>query len=70
MPPGKVFLLIGGALFLVGLWLSWDGRPHLPLGRLPLDIRVEKEGFSFFFPLGTCLLLSGVASFLIWLFRR
>jgi hypothetical protein len=40
------------------------------LGRLPGDIRIEKENFSFFFPLGTCLLVSLLLSLLLWLFKR
>lgn len=48
---GIVFLLIGGALYLIG-------KLGLPLGRLPGDIRVEGRNFSLYFPLTTGLLLS------------
>jgi hypothetical protein len=40
------------------------------LGRLPGDIVVRREGWTFAFPIVTCLLLSLVISLLLWLFRR
>jgi hypothetical protein len=51
------------------LLLTFAGKIPL-LGKLPGDIRIERENFSFFFPLGTCLLLSLLVSLLFWLFRR
>lgn len=45
--------------------------PKLPwLGRLPGDIAIKKESFSFYFPLTTSILISVVLSLLMWLFRR
>jgi hypothetical protein len=60
-------LIIGG-LILVALGLLWPWISRL--GLLPGDIIVRREGFSFYFPLVTCLVLSVAASALIWLFRR
>jgi len=66
---GKSLIILGVFLVVAGLFLSYGGK--LPwLGRLPGDIRIEREGFSFYFPLGTCLLVSALISFLFWLFRR
>jgi hypothetical protein len=54
---GKLLLLFGGLIFLLGLALTLGGR--LPwLGRLPGDIRIEREGFSCFIPIATSILLS------------
>ncbi len=54
---GKVLLLLGGTIFLLGLVLTLGGR--LPwLGRLPGDIRIEREGFNCFIPIVTSILLS------------
>jgi len=53
-----------------GLLLLADRFPWLRLGRLPGDISVEREGFSFYAPLATSLLLSAVISLLAWLFSR
>ncbi len=53
------WLIIGGlgvAAMGGALWLM--GRAGIPLGRLPGDIRIEREGFSFYFPLTTCILVS------------
>ena len=66
-------LLLGGGLARAavgGLLLLADRFPWLRLGRLPGDISVEREGFSFYAPLATSLLLSAVISLLAWLFSR
>jgi len=45
--------------------------PRLPwLGKLPGDIFIKKENYSFYFPIGSCILISLVMSFIFWLFRR
>ena len=66
---GKSLVILGLALTAVGLLLTFADRIPL-IGRLPGDIRIERENFSFYFPLGTCLLLSLLVSLLFWLFRR
>jgi hypothetical protein len=66
---GKFFIISGLLLVGVGLFLSFGGKLNF-LGRLPGDIRIDRESFSFFFPLGTCLLISLLLSLLFWLFRR
>lgn len=68
-PIGKTLIILGVALVLCGAFLAWG--PRLPfLGRLPGDIRVEKPGGSFYFPLTTCLLLSALGSIALWLLQR
>ena len=57
------------ALFRV-IGLLWPWLSQLPLGRLPGDIVVEREGVRFYLPLTTGILLSLVVSLVIWLFRR
>jgi ABC-type phosphate transport system permease subunit len=65
----KVWLVIlGVALVLLGL--AWPWIERLGLGRLPGDFRIEREGFSFYFPLTTSIIVSLVASLIIWLLRR
>ncbi len=69
MHPGKTLIAVGLLLVLVGLILTFSGK--FPwLGRLPGDIRIERDNFSIYFPLGTSLLLSLILSVLYWLFRR
>lgn len=63
------FLIILGTVLVVA-GLAWPWLARLGLGRLPGDIHIERESFSFHFPLATSLLVSAVLSLLIWLFRR
>jgi hypothetical protein len=65
----KVWLVILGVALVV-LGLAWPWIERLGLGRLPGDFRVEREGFSFYFPLTTSIIVSLVVSLLIWLLRR
>jgi len=68
-PFGKFLVAAGIVLILAGLLLgSKHGIPLL--GRLPGDIRIERENFSFYFPLGTCVLISALISLAMWLMRR
>jgi len=69
MHPGKILIAIGLFLVFIGLFLTFGGK--FPwLGKLPGDIRIERGNFSFYFPLGTSVLLSLILSLLLWLFRR
>lgn len=66
---GRSLVILGLILLAAGLCISF--LPRLPwLGKLPGDIFVKRENFSFFFPLTTCILLSALLSLLLWLFRR
>jgi hypothetical protein len=64
----RTLILLGLALVVAGL--LWPILSRMGLGRLPGDIVIRRPGFSFYFPLVTCLLLSIVLSILAWLFRR
>lgn len=66
---GKWLVVAGAILALVGA-LLWSGIGKGWLGRLPGDIHYVRDGFSFHFPIVTCLLLSVVLTILFWLFRR
>ena len=70
MSFGRVLMMIGGALLALGALLWLGGRLNLPLGRLPGDIRVGGGNFRFYFPLTTCLLLSGLVSLVLWVLRK
>jgi hypothetical protein len=63
-------LLILSGVLLIAIGLAWPWLRRLPLGRLPGDIHVVREGFSFSFPIVTCLVVSVVVSLLLWFFRR
>lgn len=63
-------LLITLGIFLLVLGLIWPWLSQLPLGRLPGDIHIERENFSFHFPLMTGLLISVVLTLIFWLLRK
>lgn len=64
----RFLIILGIVIVLVGL--AWPWLSKLGLGRLPGDIVIRRENFSFYVPIVTSLLLSAVLSLLFWLFRR
>jgi hypothetical protein len=67
---GKLLLMLGGIIIVVGLVFLLAGRFGLPLGRLPGDFAYRGKHTAFYFPLGTSILLSVILSLLFWLFNR
>ena len=66
---GKTLIIAGIVLFLVGLALTFSGS--IPwLGRLPGDIQIKRDGFQFYFPVVTCILVSLLLTAILALFRR
>lgn len=63
------FLITFGIILIV-VGLLWPLLSRLGLGRLPGDIIIKREGFQFYFPLATGLLISVVISLIFWLFRK
>ncbi|HWQ39827.1 MAG TPA: DUF2905 domain-containing protein [Burkholderiales bacterium] len=61
-------IIIGIVILAAGL--LWPLLSKLGLGRLPGDIRIERDGFHFYFPITTGLIVSIVLSILFWLFRK
>jgi Protein of unknown function (DUF2905) len=64
---GKLIIIVGVVTTLVGL-LLWSGFAPKWLGRLPGDIRIEREHASFYFPIVTCIIVSIVLSLFFSLF--
>ena len=68
----RILIIAGIALIALGLiWLLLDKlgiAQHI--GRLPGDIVIRRENFSFYFPIVTCLIVSVVGSLIFWLLRR
>jgi hypothetical protein len=62
--------LIAAGMLLVAIGLAWPWLAKLPFGRLPGDLRIEREGFTFYFPLATGLLVSAVISLVLWWLRK
>jgi hypothetical protein len=64
---------MGKALVYVGLGIAGLGLLMMigvPIGRLPGDIYVKRDGFSFYFPLTTSIILSIVLTLVLAFFRR
>ena len=69
----KLLVVFGIVMIVLGVILLAAGNlsGKVPwLGRLPGDIHVQRDGWSFYFPLGTCLLLSILLTLILSLFRR
>jgi len=65
---GRWLILVGAVLVVLGL--AWPWLARLGLGRLPGDIRIERDGFGFYFPITTSLIVSIVISLIVWWLRR
>ena len=64
---GKTLMVFGVLLFLVGAAVYFGGK-YTSLGRLPGDIHIERDNFSFHFPIVTSILVSLVLTVLLNLF--
>ena len=66
---GKSLIIVGLLIALVGVLLTLAGK--LPwIGRLPGDIVIKRENFTFYFPLATSIILSIILSLILWLFKK
>jgi hypothetical protein len=66
---GKTLIYIGIALVVLGLFFSVVGK--IPwLGNLPGDITIQRERFTVYFPLATCILISAIITLVLYFFRR
>ena len=66
---GKILLIAGGAIILLGLLIIFSS--HIPfIGKLPGDIIIKKDNFTFYFPIVTFLLIGIVLSIIISIIIR
>jgi hypothetical protein len=68
MDISRFLVTLGLAILVIGL--LWPVLGKLGLGRLPGDIVIRRDGFSFYFPIVTSLLVSVVLSLILWLVNR
>ena len=66
---GRALIVLGVVIAVVGLFLVFFDRVPW-LGRLPGDIHVQRGNWTFYFPLGTSILLSIVLTLVLWLIGR
>jgi hypothetical protein len=67
---GKWVIGIGVIIILVGIIIYFFHDKLNWIGRLPGDIRIEKDNFRFYFPITTMILLSLFGTLIIWLIRK
>ena len=67
---GRVLMVMGGVIVLVGLLMSLGPRLPFQLGRLPLDFELKRDNYSFYFPIGTSILVSVVLTLVFGLLNR
>jgi hypothetical protein len=67
---GKTIIIIGLLVVAVGLVVYFAGDKLSWLGKLPGDIRIEKENFRFYFPVTTMILLSIVISLVVAVIKK
>jgi len=65
---GKLLIVIGLMLVVIGAVLYAGSKLPFRLGRLPGDIMVQGKNSTFYFPIVTCLVLSLILTLLSWLF--
>ncbi len=64
----RTLIVIGLVIAAIGLLWRWIGL--LKLGRLPGDIVIQHQNFSFYLPITTSLLASAALTLIFWLLNR
>ncbi|MHB8111065.1 MAG: DUF2905 domain-containing protein [Syntrophorhabdaceae bacterium] len=66
---GKMLIILGIVLVILGLAITYG--PRIPwLGRLPGDILIKRENFTFYFPVVTSIIISIILSLILFIFRK
>ena len=64
----KLFIAVGIIAVIVGVLMLLNIK--IPFGKLPGDIVIKKENFTFTFPIVTCIIASIVLSFVMWIISK
>lgn len=67
---GRILIIVGIILVVAGMILYFAGDKLNWIGRLPGDIRIEKENTRIYFPITTMILLSILLSLVMWIIRK
>ena len=67
---GRLFIVAGVLLLVIGLLFAFGSKLPFRLGRLPLDFHYQRDNFNFYFPLGTSIVISVILSLLFALLNR
>lgn len=66
---GRSLIIIGILLILIGVIFSLSSKIPF-IGRLPGDIFIKRDNFTFYFPLATSIIISIIISLILYIFRR
>jgi hypothetical protein len=66
---GRALIVLGIVIALIGIILVFTGRSPW-IGRLPGDVHVQRGNWTFYFPLGTSIVLSILLTLILWLVGR
>jgi hypothetical protein len=67
---GRLLIIMGGVIALLGFLLMLGPKLPFRLGRLPLDFHYQRDNFTFYFPLGTSILISVLLTLVFAFFSR
>lgn len=67
---GRTIIIVGLVLVALGVLMILGDRLPIKPGRLPGDIVVRGKNGVFYFPIVTCLVVSGILSLVMWLIGR
>jgi hypothetical protein len=66
---GKILIIVGLVIAIVGVLIAMGGK--IPwIGRLPGDLTIRGEKYTFYFPLATSILISIALSLVFWFIGR
>ncbi|MGB0454119.1 MAG: DUF2905 domain-containing protein [Bacteriovoracaceae bacterium] len=65
----KTLILLGAALIISGLIYHFFGG-SIPFGKLPGDIQYKSGNTKVFIPITSCIVISALLSFIMWIFKR
>jgi hypothetical protein len=66
---GRFLIIIGAVLIVIGVLVSLSSKIPF-IGRLPGDIYIKRDDFTFYFPLATSILISIIITLILYLFRK
>lgn len=63
---GKILVIFGVIIVIVGVILMFFDKIPV-IGKLPGDIKIEKDNFKFYFPITTCIIISIIVNLVLFL---
>ncbi|WP_172465769.1 DUF2905 domain-containing protein [Legionella parisiensis] len=64
----KILIILGVILLIIGIF--WPFIKKIGLGKLPGDIIIHKNNFTFYFPITTCIIISLIIMLIFWFFNK